>query len=156
MANRLLETYTFFVIPHDNHIFKTVSDIAMSTMCAYPLSKFSLPHWKYDLNFCAQCTRTDLPILESDQHNFCINPTVSFHVYQQIERCTVHGRRPFNENKQFQLCENSSDSIVTTNKKQKRYCHDRDINCWLLSTILHTSNTETCITLETCISSWNT
>ena len=38
----------------------------------------------------------------------------TFHVYRLISHYTVHGRRPFNKNKQFQLCEASFDSEITT------------------------------------------
>ena len=60
----------------------------------------------------AQFPRIDLPSPESDQHNSNVMQTTCFHVYQHISRCIVHGRRPFNENKQCQQCVASIDSII--------------------------------------------
>ena len=40
MANLLFETYKSLDMPHSNHMFKTVYDMAMEAMCAYPLSKY--------------------------------------------------------------------------------------------------------------------
>ena len=57
----------------------------------------------------------DLPSPESDQHNSDVILTILFHVYQHKACFTVHGRCPFNEKKWFQLCETSTDSIVTVN-----------------------------------------
>ena len=63
-----------------------------------------------------QCPHIDITSTESDQNNSYVITTINFHVYHLIALYTVHGRRPFNENKQCQLCEAPSDSIV--NAKQ--------------------------------------
>ena len=84
-------------------------------MCAYPSSKYVLPYWKYVLSYCAYCPRIYLPSTESDQHKSNFTRTMRCNVYQHITCCTVRGRRPFNENKECQLCESSTDAIVTTN-----------------------------------------
>ena len=49
MANRVFEIYNNYIIPYGKHIFNTVSDMSMAKMCAYPSSKYMLPHRKYVL-----------------------------------------------------------------------------------------------------------
>ena len=44
MANPLLETYKSLVTPYGKHMFQTAYNMAMATMCAYPLSNYALPH----------------------------------------------------------------------------------------------------------------
>ena len=61
----------------------------------------------------AHCTCTDLPNTELDNHNYNVIPIIHFHVHQKITRCTLHVLHHLNENKQYQLCEASYDSIVT-------------------------------------------
>ena len=78
-------------------------------MRAYTSSNYVLPHCKCVLRFCEQCPRVDLPSPESDKHNSNVSPTICFHVYQHISRCTVHVRRPLNEKKHFRLYEASTD-----------------------------------------------
>ena len=87
--------------------------MAMEIMCAYLSSNYALPYWKCVLRCCVQCPRIDLPIPEPYQHNSNVNPTIRFHMYQNIAHCNVHGRNLLNENKRSQLCEASTDSIVT-------------------------------------------
>ena len=49
------------VMPHGSHIYATASDMSNATMCAYPQSEHSLPHWKYTLRCCADCTCINIP-----------------------------------------------------------------------------------------------
>ena len=98
---------------HGKHVFHTASDMAMATMCEYLSSIYALPHWKCVLCYCAQCPQINIPSTESDQHNSNVIPIMQLHCYQHIARCNVRVRRPFNEKKQFQLCEASTDIIVT-------------------------------------------
>ena len=77
--------------------------------------KLCITHCKFVLRCCEQCPRLDLPNPESDQHNSNIIPIIKFHVYQHIERFTVHCRRPFNEKKQFW------DAIVTAKLYNRKY-----------------------------------
>ena len=93
MANHLFETYKHSVIPHVKHVFKTASDIAMATMCAYPSFKNSLPHWKFVMRCCAKCSCIDVTSPESDQNKSNVSSTIRFHVYHIITCCTVHGRQ---------------------------------------------------------------
>ena len=101
-------------MPHGNHMFKISSDMAMTTMCAYPSSKYALPHWKFVLRCCAQFPCIYLQSPESDQHNSNVSPTISFHVYNLIACCTVHVRHHY-KNQQCHMCEAFYDLIVTTN-----------------------------------------
>ena len=45
-AHHVYETYKNKVIPHGRHIYAKAYDMAQATMCAYPQSDHSLPHWK--------------------------------------------------------------------------------------------------------------
>ena len=85
----------------------------MTTTCVYPSLKYELPHWKCVLHCCVQYPQIDLPSSESDQHHSNVSPTIRFHVYQHISRCTVYGRQHFNKKKQCQCCEDSTDSFVS-------------------------------------------
>ena len=98
---------------HGKHVFHTASDMAMATMCEYLSSIYALPHWKCVLCYCAQCPQINIPSTESYQHNSNVIPIMQLHCYQHIARCNVRVRRPFNEKKQFQLCEAYAYSIVT-------------------------------------------
>ena len=91
------------------------------------------------LHCCTKFPRINNPSQESDQHTYIISPTMRFHVYKIISRCKVHCRCHFNKNKQFQLCEDSSDPKVNAEIYKKIACHDREFNCGLSSTFIHTS-----------------
>ena len=80
-------------------MFKTSYGMAMAKMCEYSSSKYALPHWKCVMRCCTQFPRIDLPSTYSDYHNSNVSPKIRFHVYNLIVRCTVHVRRPFNENR---------------------------------------------------------
>ena len=53
------------VMTHGKHMFQTASDMATVTMCAYPSYIYESPHRKCVLHCCAECTRIDLPSIES-------------------------------------------------------------------------------------------
>ena len=36
MSNSIFETYKNMIMPHGKNMFKIASDMAMTTMCAYP------------------------------------------------------------------------------------------------------------------------
>ena len=42
-----------YVMLHGSHIYTATSEIYMDTMCAYPLSQHTFPHWKCVLHCCA-------------------------------------------------------------------------------------------------------
>ena len=97
--NRLFETYKNYVIPHGCHIYATESDMAMTTICAYPPSQHALPHWKYVLRCFYNITSICLPDQESDKHYSNISSSIRFHIYDLITQCTVNGRHPLFEKK---------------------------------------------------------
>ena len=98
-SNRLFETYKKSVVTNGRHIYATSADMAMHTICAYPPSQNVLPHWKYVLYCCFKFPRIYLSDQEPDRHNYNESPSIRFHIYHLISRCTVHGRRPLNEKK---------------------------------------------------------
>ena len=103
-------------MPHGKHMFQTASYMAIATMCVYSSSKYALPHWKCFLHCCAKCPRIYLPSQESDPQNLNFIPTIRFHIYQYIAHLILHGRLPFNEKEQCQLCESSTYVIVAGKK----------------------------------------
>ena len=137
-------------------MFQTVYEMAMATICAFLSSKYALPHWKFVLRCCAQCPQIDIPSTEADQNNLDLSRTKSLHVYKHIASFTMQYRSPFNERKQGQLWEASTDEIVTEKNIYKKIaCHDGVINCRISSRILHSCNLETCILPTTSTHSWN-
>ena len=99
-------------MPHGKNCFQTASDMVMAKICTYPSSNYALPHWIFVLRCCVQCPWIDHPSPESDKHNSTFIPRICFRVYQHITRFTVYFRLPLNENKQCQLCESSTYSII--------------------------------------------
>ena len=61
-AHQIYTTYKNTVMPHGSHIHDTVSDMANDTMCAYPQSEHSLPHWKSVLQCCADYPCINIPV----------------------------------------------------------------------------------------------
>ena len=113
MPTHLFDTCKNSVIPHGNHMFQKSSDMAMATMCAYPSSKYALPHYKCVMRCCAQCPWIYLPIPKTDHNSYNVSPTIRFHLYRHISHCTVHVIFSFDENKQCKLCKTSTDAILT-------------------------------------------
>ena len=57
MASCIFETYQNYMMPLGSHIYQTLSDMYMATMCSYPLSQHVLTHWKCALRYCEKCPR---------------------------------------------------------------------------------------------------
>ena len=68
-------------------------------MCAYSQSDHALPHWKCVFKFCEKCPSINLPDQETDDKYPDISPSISFHIYHLIERCTKHDRLPLTDKK---------------------------------------------------------
>ena len=66
-------------------------------------------HWKCAVRCRAQCPRINLKSLDSDQKNSKVSTTTRFHVYYIIACFTMNAKPHFNENRQCQLCEDSTD-----------------------------------------------
>ena len=79
-------------------------------MCAYPQSYHALPHWKCVLKYCSKCTCINLPDQETDYPYFDTAPSIIFHIYHLIARCTSHGRLPLNKKEICRMCKQYSDS----------------------------------------------
>ena len=60
-AHQIYTTYKNNVMPHGSHIYATASDMENDTMCTYPQSEHSLPHWKCVLRCCNDCPCINIP-----------------------------------------------------------------------------------------------
>ena len=95
-------------MPHGRHIYSNASDMAQATMCTYPESDHALPHWKCVLRCCANCLCINLPDQETDNQNSRTIPSIRFHSYHTIARCTDHGRIPLKDKKICYMCKQES------------------------------------------------
>ena len=129
MANHLFETYKNSLMPHAHHIYATPSDMAMDTVCAYPPYHNAFPHWKCVLRCCSNCPCIDLSGQESDRHHSKITPSINFHIYHLIARCTVHGGLPLHERNIFSFyLQDPATFLPAKYTQQKTACYDGDIN----------------------------
>ena len=83
---------------HGRHIYAKASDMEKSTICAYPQSDHALLHWKYVFRYCAYCPCINIPDQETDYQYSEKTPSIRFHIYHIIERCTYHGIITLEEN----------------------------------------------------------
>ena len=88
-------------MPHGRNIYAKVSDMAKGKMCTYPQSDNALPHWKCVLRCCAKCPCINLPNQEKDNKYSETTPSIWFHIYHIIGRCTTHVRIPLKDKKYF-------------------------------------------------------
>ena len=79
------------------HIYATVSDMDMGTMCEYSPSQHALSHWKCVLRCCANFPRLDLSGQSSDRRHFNTYSLMCFHIYRLIARFAVHEICPLDE-----------------------------------------------------------
>ena len=77
-------------MPHGRRIYAKASDMAQATMCTYPQSSHALPHLKCVLLCCTYCPCINLPDQETYNHNSDTTPSIRFHIYLIIARCTAH------------------------------------------------------------------
>ena len=66
-------------------------------MCAYPQSDNVLPNWKCVMGCCAKFPSVNNPDQETDYQNSDSIPSIIFHIYHLIARCTIHGRLPLTD-----------------------------------------------------------
>ena len=90
-AHHIYTTYKITVLPHGRHIYAKASDMANSTMCTYPQSVHALPHWKCVLRCCANCLCINFTDQETTKKHDETTPSIRFHIYHIIGRCTSHG-----------------------------------------------------------------
>ena len=81
-------------MPHGRHIYAKASDMANVKMCAYPHSDNALPHWKFVLRCCSGCPCVNIPDQETNKKHEETTPSIRFHIYHIIGRCTAHGKIP--------------------------------------------------------------
>ena len=86
-------------MPHGRHIYAKSYDMAMTTMCEYSQSDHALPHWKCLLQCCVKYPKINLPDQETDDQYPDTSPSIRFHSYHLIERCTKYGWLPLTDKK---------------------------------------------------------
>ena len=79
--------------------------MARAKMCAYSQSDLTLPQWKCVLRCCAKCPSINLPDQETDDQYPDTSPSIRFHIYHMITRCTKHGRIPLTDKKSCLKCQ---------------------------------------------------
>ena len=104
-------------MPHGCHIYAKSYDMAKETVCANSQSDNALPHWKCVLICCDQFPGINIPDQEKDDKHPNPSPSISFHIYHMIARCTEHGRLPLSEKKSCRECQQDTVSV----KPRKTY-----------------------------------
>ena len=89
------------MVPHGGHIYDKASDVTKATMCEYPQTDHEFPSCKCVLLCCAKCLCVNITDQETDNQNSNTNPSIRFHIYHLILRCTAHVRLLLNEKKNF-------------------------------------------------------
>ena len=95
-------------MPHGCHIYAKVSDMENATMCTYHQSDHTLPHWKCVLRWCADCPCISIPCQETTKNHDETTPSIRFHIYHIIGRCTARCRFPLKDKKLCYMCEQES------------------------------------------------
>ena len=101
-------------MPHGRHIYSKESDMKKATICAYPQPDHALPHWKYVMRCCAKFPIINLPDQETDDKYSNTSPSIHFHIYHLILRCSTHGSLPLNDKKDCCKCKQDSASEQST------------------------------------------
>ena len=81
-------------MPHGRNIYAKSSDIANAKMCTYPQSDRALPHWKCVFRCGVDCPCINITYQETTKKHEETTPSIRFHIYHIIGRCTAHGRIP--------------------------------------------------------------
>ena len=68
-------------------------------MCKYPKSDHALPHWKCVLRCCEFFSCINIHDQETDNQYLETTPSIGFHIYHIIGRCTAHSRIPLKDKK---------------------------------------------------------
>ena len=91
-------------MPNGRHIQAKSSDMAKATMCTYPQSYHALLQWKFALRCFDDCTFINIPDQETDKKYEETTPSIRFHIYHIISRCTAHGIIPLKDKKICYMC----------------------------------------------------
>ena len=113
-SNRIYETYKNTIMPHGRHIYAKEYDMENSTMCDNSQSDHALPHWKCVLQCCAQYPSINITDQESDDKHPNPSPSILFHIYHLIARCTKHVRLRLSDKKSCQECQQDTASLKST------------------------------------------
>ena len=92
------------MIPHRRHIYSKASDMAKAKMCIYTQSDHALPQRQCVLRCYSDCTCINIPNQETDNQYSDRTPTIWFHIYHIIARCTDHGIITLKDKKIFHMC----------------------------------------------------
>ena len=84
---------------HGCHFYAKVYYMEKAKMCAYPHSDNALPHCKCVFPYCATCPCTNITDQELDNEYSDTTPSIRFHIYNIIARCTNRGRIIFKDRK---------------------------------------------------------
>ena len=82
--------------------------MANAKICTCPQSDHALPHWKCVLRCCDDCHCINIPDQETTKKHDKKKPSIRFHIYHIIGRCTAHGRIPLKDKKIYYMCEQES------------------------------------------------
>ena len=97
-------------MPQGCHISAKAYDMEKATMCAYAQSDHALTHWKCVLRCCAKCPSINIPDQERYYKHPDTTPSIRFHIYHLIARCTKHGKLPLTDNKSCWKCQHGTTS----------------------------------------------
>ena len=95
-------------MPHGRHIYAKASDMAKDKICTHPQSDHAIPHCKCVLQCCADYPCINLPDQEKDNQYSETTPSIRFHIYHIIARCTAHGRIKLKYKKLCYMCKQES------------------------------------------------
>ena len=85
-----------------------------------------LQNWKCAMRCYAKCTSINIPYQETDDQYSDTSPSIRFHIYHLISRCSTHGRLTLTE-KNCHKCKQDSDSEQSTKYiHQERASDDED------------------------------
>ena len=91
-------------MPHGHHIYSKSYYMEKDKMCVYLQSDYALPYCKCVLWCCADCPYINLPDQETDHQYSETTPSIRFHIYHIIARCSAHGRIQLKDKKICHMC----------------------------------------------------
>ena len=96
-------TYKDVEYPNNKHVHTDASDVAMSTMCTFPIDGIDIPQWKCVLKCCFACPSILVPNEELKRDEVDTH-SIPFHVYKNIHHCSIHKQRCITDEKLCSLC----------------------------------------------------
>ena len=91
-------------MPHGRRIYTNKYEMAKAKMCAKSHSDHALPHWKCVLRCCYKCPSINITDQETDDKHPNPSPSIIFHIYHLIARCTKYGRLTLTDKKSCCKC----------------------------------------------------